>query len=270
MDELANTDWTTDYNFITLTLIFFVIVFLRYTILSGLYHQIFFGWFRTKFKQRILISKNYPARQIIKEVVWSAITSLIFSLSGVCMLILWQKGYTRLYVNLNEYPLWYLLVSLALYMLIHETYYYWLHRWMHLPKIFRRIHKVHHDSIQTSSWTSFSFHPYESILQTLIIPLIVFIIPIHVLVLLILLIIMTISAIINHAGVEVYPEGFERNFIGKWMIGAVHHDLHHKKFIYNFGLYFTFWDKWMKTESPEFEKRFQEKTGNNENHFGKS
>ncbi|MGZ5247104.1 MAG: hypothetical protein ACXWV5_08645, partial [Flavitalea sp.] len=44
-------------------------------------------------------------------------------------------------------------------------------------------------------------------------------------------------------------------------IGATHHSLHHKQFKFNYGLYFTFWDKWKKTESPDFEKRFESITG---------
>jgi len=263
MNALITTDWTVPGNFILLSLIFFIIVFLRYVILSGLYQQVFFGWLKDKFQIRLLATREFSSRQRIREIVWSGISSLIFSISGVLMLILWQEGYTRLYIDLNAYSIWYLPVSLLLYLFIHETYYYWLHRWMHLPGVFRKVHKVHHNSIQTSSWTSFSFHPYESLLQALIIPLLLFVIPIHIYMLLVLLILMTLSAIINHASVEVYPAGFESNLIGQWLIGAVHHDIHHQKFKYNFGLYFTFWDKWMKTESPEFKPKFQEKTKKN-------
>ena len=71
---------------------------------------------------------------------------------------------------------------------------------------------------------------------------------------------MTFSSTINHAGVEIFPRGFANHWIGRWLVGATHHDLHHKEFRYNFGLYFTFWDKWMETESPKFEKQFQEYT----------
>jgi sterol desaturase/sphingolipid hydroxylase (fatty acid hydroxylase superfamily) len=260
IDGLINTDWAVPGNFLRLSTLFFGIVFLRYALLSGLYRQLFFRWLRQRFKSRLL-DTGYKSHQMRREIAWSGITSLIFAISGVIMLIMWQKGHTKLYINLNEYPFWYLPVSLVVYMLIHETYYYWLHRWMHRPEVFKKIHKVHHDSIQTSSWTSFSFHPWESILQAVIIPVLLFIIPIHIYVLLTLLVIMTLSAIINHAAVEVYPAGFEKSPIGKWLIGAVHHDIHHKKFRYNFGLYFTFWDKWMKTESPDYESRFREKTG---------
>jgi sterol desaturase/sphingolipid hydroxylase (fatty acid hydroxylase superfamily) len=35
--------------------------------------------------------------------------------------------------------------------------------------------------------------------------------------------------------------------------------LHHSQFRFNYGLYFTFWDHWMKTESPDFEKLLAEK-----------
>jgi Delta7-sterol 5-desaturase len=259
IEGLINTDWTIPGNFFLLSMLFFLIVFLRYVLLSGLYHQLFFGWLRDRFKKRILDVRFKPG-QILREIAWSGFTSLIFAVSGVIMLILWQQGFTRLYADFAQYPLWYMPVSLLVYMFIHETYYYWLHRWMHRPEVFRNIHKVHHDSIHTSSWTSFSFHPWESILQAVIIPVLLFIFPIHIYMLLVLLIIMTVSAIINHASVEVYPAGFEKNPVGKWLIGAVHHDIHHKKFRYNFGLYFTFWDKWMNTEYPEFESEFREKT----------
>jgi sterol desaturase/sphingolipid hydroxylase (fatty acid hydroxylase superfamily) len=48
--------------------------------------------------------------------------------------------------------------------------------------------------------------------------------------------------------------------MGKWFIGATHHALHHKQFRYNYGLYFTFWDKTSKTESPLYDTLFNDKT----------
>ena len=145
-------------------------------------------------------------------------------------------------------------------LLAHETYYYWLHRWMHRPKIYRWIHKVHHDSIVTSPWTSFSFHPLESLLQAVVVPIVVVVLPMHIVAVLTMLSLMTISATINHLDIEIYPKHFEKHWLGKWVIGATHHSLHHAKFRENFGLYFTFWDRWMETESPEFEELFREKT----------
>jgi sterol desaturase/sphingolipid hydroxylase (fatty acid hydroxylase superfamily) len=76
--------------------------------------------------------------------------------------------------------------------------------------------------------------------------------------------VMTFSGTINHAGVEIYPKSFQGHWLGKWLIGATHHDLHHKQFRFNFGLYFTCWDKWMHTESPDFEGEFRKATKSSE------
>ena len=202
-----------------------------------------------------------PVGQSWQEIKWSALTSFIFAFSGVGIVWMYQEGYCMIYTDPQQYSIFYLPISLFIALFIHETYYYWLHRWMHRPKVYRIIHKVHHDSIVTSPCTAFSFHPLESILQAIVLPFIVLFLPMHGMAVLSMLVIMTISATINHLDIELYPKNFERHFIGKWIVGATHHSLHHSKFVENYGLYFTFWDKWMDTESPEFEKLFKEKTG---------
>ena len=174
--------------------------------------------------------------------------------------MLWQKGRTKVYLDVHDYPVWWLPASLVIAMLLHETYYYWLHRWMHHPAVFRIVHKVHHDSNITSPWTAFSFHPLEGLLQAVFLPLLLLFLPMHLYVIILQLTIMTFSSVINHLDIELYPKNFHKNLLGKWLIGATHHSLHHKQFKYNYGLYFTFWDKWKKTESPLFEGLFEEKT----------
>ena len=114
-----------------------------------------------------------------------------------------------------EYGLWYLPVSLLISMFIHETYYYWLHRWMHRPQVFKLLHKVHHDSNTTSAWTAFSFHPLEGLLQAIILPLTIMVLPMHVYVLLFQLTLMTFSSVINHLEIETYPANFHRHFYRK-------------------------------------------------------
>lgn len=247
---------------VLLTGLLFLIIVIRYFIIAGLFQLWFRVWRKERWKSRSLSKKTTGKRQFYKEVKWSVLTSLIFAVAGSLTAYLWQKGYTHLYIKINEYPLWYLPVSLLVSMLIHETYYYWLHRWMHKPKVFGVLHKVHHDSNTTSAWTAFSFHPLEGLLQAIILPLTILILPINVYVLLFQLTIMTFSSVINHLEIETYPANFYRHFIGKWIIGATHHSLHHKQFKYNFGLYFTFWDKWKNTESPKFQPLFREKTAN--------
>lgn len=74
---------------------------------------------------------------------------------------------------------------------------------------------------------------------------------------------MTISSVINHLDIEIYPEAFQKSRFGQLFIGASHHHYHHSEYKTNYGLCCTLWDKWMGTESakmnvqtePEIENR---------------
>ncbi len=255
LPDLTQPGW-----FLFATLIIFLVVAGRYFIAAGLFYSVFYIWYPEKWKQRKINNRSYNKDQFRKEVKWSCITTLIFAVSGTITAILWQKGYTKLYTQVSDYPIWWLPVSLAIALILHETFYYWLHRWMHHPKVFRIIHKVHHDSKITSPWTAFSFHPLEGLLQAVFLPALLMVLPMHLYVLVIQLTIMTVSSVINHLDIEIYPKNFYKHFLGRWLIGATHHSLHHKQFKYNYGLYFTFWDKWKRTESPLYTKMFREKT----------
>lgn len=253
-------DFSSAFWFAIATLVMFAVVIGRYLLIAGIFHLVFFTWFPKRWKERKINSLDYKKGQFKREVKWSTLTALLFALAGSMTLVLWQQGWTKVYLDVNEYPWWWLPLSLAIAMLLHETYYYWLHRWMHHPRIFRIVHKVHHDSNITSPWTAFSFHPLEGVLQAVFLPLLLMVLPMHLYVVVLQLTIMTFSSVINHLDIEIYPQRFYKHPIGKWLIGATHHSLHHKQFKYNYGLYFTFWDKWKATESPAYKALFEEKT----------
>jgi Delta7-sterol 5-desaturase len=256
LPDLSNTGW-----FFIITIILFVIITVRYFIIAGLFYAIFYVWQRSKWESRKINTKNYQPGQFKTEIIRSIISSLIFAFSGTLLLWLWQNGFAKLYISINAYAWWWLPLSFFIAMAIHETYYYWLHRWMHQPKIFRIVHKWHHDSHIASPWTAFSFHPLESIIQALFLPLLLLFLPVNVFVLIAMLVIMSVSSVINHLDIEIYPEWFMKNRIGKWFIGSTHHAMHHKQYKYNFGLYFTCWDIFSKTESPSPEKIKSERKG---------
>ncbi len=249
------------FVFIVTTLVIFLFIMVRYVMVAGIFYGIFFIWWPNKWKQRKINQRDYTKKQLRTEIKWSTVTTLIFAIAGSVSVLLWQQGLLKVYVMVNEYPTWWLPASFIIAVVLHETYYYWLHRWMHYPKIFRIVHKVHHDSSITSPWTAFSFHPLEGLLQAVFLPLLLLVMPMHLYVLIAQLSFMTLSSVINHLNVEIYPKAFNRNIVGKWLIGATHHSLHHKQFKYNYGLYFTFWDKWKQTESPLYNDTFSDKTG---------
>lgn len=252
-------DFTTNFWPVLLTLIFFIIITGRYFLIAGLFYFIFYVWFPLKWIERKINDKEYKPRQLKKEIKWSLITAILFSVAGTITVILWQKGYTKVYIKTGLYGWWYLPASLIIFMILHETYYYWLHRWMHLPAVFKIVHKVHHDSHIASPFTAFSFHPAEGLLQAIFLPIMLLILPINFYIIILQLTIMTFSSVINHLNIEIYPKG-SHNIWGKWVIGATHHSLHHKQFKYNYGLYFTFWDKIKNTESPGFKNLYEKMT----------
>jgi Delta7-sterol 5-desaturase len=43
-----------------------------------------------------------------------------------------------------------------------------------------------------------------------------------------------------------------------WFNTTTHHDLHHQDGRSNYGLYFSWWDRWMGTEHPEYQQRVAE------------
>ena len=235
--------------FIKYVLIFFAVLIFRYFATAGTFYAYYFKLQQSSDSARIMSRKPANRKQIKKEITWSILSSVIFAFVGAITYFLWNHNLTAIYLNPAEYGFWYLPVSLIVMMLIHETYYYWLHRAMHIPKIYKKVHKVHHQSLSPSPWTAFSFHPWESILEAIIIPLILIFLPVNIYVLLFYLIFMTFSSVVNHLDIEIYPEFFRKSSFGKLWIDATHHHFHHKEFITNYGLYFTFWDKWMGTES---------------------
>ena len=154
--------------FLVVTGLAFMVVIGRYFFIAGLFYAVFYLWFPRRWKQRKINDRDYSTGQFRKEVKWSTITALIFALSAAFTVLLWQKGFTKVYTDISAMPVWWLPVSLVVAMVLHETYYYWVHRWMHHPKIFRVVHKVHHDSNITSPFTAFSFHPIEGLLQAIV------------------------------------------------------------------------------------------------------
>ena len=253
--ELSQPGW-----FLITTLLLFLIVVGRYVLVSGVFYAVFYVWFPQQWKQRKIGTRKYSRAQFKREISWSMFTALIFAVTGTVILLLWQKGYSKIYTDVNEYKWWWLPVSLGISMLIDETYYYWMHRLLHHPLLFKKIHLIHHQSTVTSPWTAFSFHPLEGCMLAVILPVTLMIVPMHPYVILTQLTIMTFTSVINHLDIEIYPGKFNRHVIGRWLIGATHHSLHHRQFRFNYGLYFTFWDKWQHTESPLFDATFENAT----------
>lgn len=231
-------------------------VIFRYFAMVLPFHAVFYGW-RPAFARARQIYPQLPGwREQKFEIKWSLISALIFAATGVLLGVMWELGWTRLYLKFDQYGLWYLPVSWLILLVLHDTYFYWTHVWLHRPGIYEKYHLIHHKSLRPSPWASFSFHPVESLINALWIPVVVAILPLHPVVLIFHLTFMTISAITNHLGFEVLPSSALKYGYGRWLISGTHHAQHHRYFRANYGLFLSFWDHVRGTEHPKFTEEF--------------
>ena len=98
--------------------------------------------------------------QIRREIAWSLASAAIYGLPAGMIAWGWQAhGWTRVYADVDAYPLWYLPLSVLAYLMLHDTWFYWTHRFMHRPRPFRIAHAVHHASRPPTAWAAMAFHP---------------------------------------------------------------------------------------------------------------
>lgn len=231
---------------------------LRYIIPATLAFVIFWKIGR-KHWWHLFIQRNFPkSSQLWKEFGYSMSTVVIFSLVGYSIYSAERAGMTRIYYNVADFGIGYLIFSFIVMVVYHDFYFYWTHRLMHHKAIFKHVHKVHHESKTPSPWAAYSFHPWEALIQAMVLPIALFILPLHGLSVFAFVIYMIVRNVIGHLGFEILPKGFTKNKWVNWNTAITHHDLHHQYFNYNYGLYFSWWDKWMKTEHSQYHEIFDE------------
>tara|TARA_R110002124_G_scaffold255060_1_gene420661 strand:+ start:196 stop:981 length:786 start_codon:yes stop_codon:yes gene_type:complete len=234
-------------------------LFIRYFLFAGGTYFVFYILFKNRFVQK-KIQKRYPTWNSIKnEILHSFFTILIFG--AVATLVIKQfVGYTHIYQHVDEHGVAYLLLTVPLMFLIHDTYFYWLHRLMHHPLFFKRVHLVHHYSTNPTPFSAYSFHPLEAILESAIIPLIAFTLPVHKTTLIFFLLFQFAYNVYGHLGYELYPKKFHQWKISKWINTSVAHNMHHRYSNYNYGLYFLFWDRIMGTLHQKYGATYEQIT----------
>ena len=219
----------------------------RYVFFSGLFFVVFYcinkkRWRKSKLQQKFPTRNDY-----FREIGYSLVTLLIFS--GFAWLIFRSssRNFIQRYDEIATYGWGYWLFSLVVMIVLHDAYFYWTHRAMHHPKVYRHVHLVHHRSKNPSPWAAFAFHPLEAVVEAGFILIIAFILPFHPSALITFLLLMTLYNAYGHLGYEIYPEKLRTSRIGRWLNTSTAHNLHHEKFNGNYGLYFLFWDRWMGT-----------------------
>ena len=239
-------------------LAFLGIIIARYFLIAGSLHLFFYsagGDFLSSRSVQLTPPSGISIRRDIKLSMCSAV---IFAVCAAMIVSSYDLGITQLYADVHSYGLWYLGFSYVLVLLLQDTYFYFIHRLFHHPKLFRWFHQGHHRSSNPTPWTSFAFDPPEAVIQSLFLIAIVFILPLHFITVIAILITMTVWAVVNHLGLDLFSPAFPHHWLGRWFIGPAHHSIHHRRYQLHYGLYFTFWDWLLGTNDPIYD-RFKSK-----------
>ncbi|MBY0426709.1 MAG: sterol desaturase family protein [Cytophagales bacterium] len=230
---------------------------IRYFLVAGIPFGLFYILFPEKFAHLKIQAKRATSSDFYREIVHSIQTAVVFGLISIVVLHSPMTSYTLIYRNISEYAWWWIPVSVLLALVFHDTYFYWMHRFMHSKWVYKHVHLVHHKSTNPSPWASYSFHILEGILEGMVIVPLVMIIPMHPLALAIFIFFGFMINVYGHLGFEILPNRFQNSAWFKILNTSVYHNMHHSHVQGNYSLYFRHWDKWMKTENVKYESYYQ-------------
>lgn len=200
--------------------------------------------------------------QIRMEIKNSAITVLVFTAMNTILFNGPISGLFQIYHGEEAKNTLYYWLSIPLYIVLHDAYFYWMHRAMHHRKFYKFFHMTHHRSHNPTPFTAYNFAPLEAIVNFSFLPITLLLIPIHNDAIYVVMTIMIFKNASSHAGYELMPRTWAKLPVLGWLTTVTHHDMHHERGNGNFGFYFTWWDKWMGTEHANYHARLEEQLAN--------
>jgi len=166
----------------------------------------------------------------------ASITFPIIAVLTAPIFLLEVRGYSKLYDTTAEGPgLWYNFLQLPLFICFTDYCIYWIHRYLHHPLFYKRVHKPHHKFIMPTPYASHAFHPLDGFAQGFPYHMFPFIFPLQKFAYVFLFIFVNFWTIMIHDG-----EYIADNPI---INGAACHTMHHLYFNFNYGQFTTLWDR---------------------------
>lgn len=233
-------------------------VSLRYFIFAGIVWVIWYVLLKRKIAFKKIQLRFPDKKDYRREIIYSVITMFIFALVPATILGTSIRQYTFFYKDIHQHSMLWFWLAFPCMFVIHDAYFYWMHRIMHHPKLFKLFHVVHHKSTNPSPWAAYAFQPTEAFVEAGIFIVFVFIMPVMFWHLFFFFLVMIIYNVYGHLGYELYPKNFNKHWLGKWINTSVNHNQHHQFFKGNYGLYFLRWDRWMGTLREDYDVKFEE------------
>ena len=152
----------------------------------------------------------------------------------------YANGYVP-YLMWSDNPVWFVLLF-VLQPIWGSFHFYWIHRALHWPPIYRLAHSLHHRNINVGPWSGMAMHPVEHLLY-LSAGMIHWVVASHPVHFLFNMQVKALEASTSHAGYQrlILSHRFRVD------LGDFFHQLHHRFFECNYGTLEMPWDRWFGT-----------------------
>ena len=154
--------------------------------------------------------------QLRDNMLWT-LTSGVFFWTAFEALMLWAmaNGYAPMLLWAQN-PVWFVALFLLTPLWI-SFHFYWIHRFLHWPPLYKRAHGLHHRNTNIGPWSGLSMHPIEHILF--------------------------FSSVLIHWILSAHPIHILFHIRNALALGNFHHQMHHRYFECNYGNLEVPWDK---------------------------
>jgi sterol desaturase/sphingolipid hydroxylase (fatty acid hydroxylase superfamily) len=180
-------------------------------------------------------------RQNADNIIWTFLSAVpIWTAYEAGMLWLFANHYIP-FVDAAKHPFYFVMIMLLI-PFFHDLHFYLIHRILHWPPLYKKVHSLHHNNSNPGPWSGLAMHPIEHLLyfSGVLIHIVVPSHPVHVL---FHLYMPALGPAQSHAG-------FDKVVVGDGAFVETHgfrHYLHHKYFECNYGDGPIPIDKWFGT-----------------------
>lgn len=201
----------------------------------------YYNWYYV-FNKELLKHPKFKPNQVRLEMSLAIPSLFMMSLVTLPMFIADVRGYAKFYRNVDDYGIPYLIMSCFTFLLFTDMFVYWIHRGLHWGPLYKYIHKPHHRWLVSTPFASHAFHPLDGVAQSLPYHIYGFLFPMHSFTWIFMFFFVNCWTISIHDG-----NHFSKS---KILNTTAHHSIHHRDFNYNYGQYFTLWDRIGGTYRP--------------------
>ena len=191
------------------------------------------------FDKSLMQHPKFLKNQVQLEIKYTLSVLPFMSIPTILLFLLEVRGYSKLYYKVEDVYGWlFVLFSLLTFLVFTDSLIYWIHRGLHNPLVYARLHKAHHKWKIPSPFASHAFHPMDGFLQSVPYHIYPFLFPLNKVLYIMLFVFVNMWTVSIHDGNYSVPD-----ILKPFINGSAHHTDHHLFYNYNYGQFFTFWDR---------------------------